>query len=71
MRKWALKMRMLTLRLMEGLVKPIVVGVEGIDMNSGEQLQKGLEKFHLCGPPWMIYSSWMIHNTQRLSMTTP
>jgi hypothetical protein len=37
---------MLTLRLMEGSVKPIVIGVEGIDMNSGEQLQKGLEKFH-------------------------
>jgi hypothetical protein len=42
---------MLTLRLMKGSVKPIVVGVEGIGMNSGERLQKGLEKFHRCGPP--------------------
>jgi hypothetical protein len=29
---------MLTLRLMEDSIKPIVVGVEGIAMNSGEFL---------------------------------
>jgi hypothetical protein len=36
-----LEMRELTLRLMQGSVKPIVVRVESIDMNSGELLQKG------------------------------
>jgi hypothetical protein len=36
-----LEMHELTLRLMQGPVKPIVVGVESIDMNSGELLRKG------------------------------
>jgi hypothetical protein len=37
-----LEMSELTLRLMQGPVKPIVVGVESIDMNSGELLRKGM-----------------------------
>jgi hypothetical protein len=36
-----LEMRELTLRLMQGSVKPIVVRVESIDRNSGELLWKG------------------------------
>jgi hypothetical protein len=41
----ALEMRELTLRLMQGSVKPIVVGVEGINMNSGELVRKGMDRF--------------------------
>jgi hypothetical protein len=36
-----LEMRELTLRLMQGSVKPMVVGVESISMNYDELLRKG------------------------------
>jgi hypothetical protein len=42
---------MLTLRLMEDSMKPIIVEVEGIAMNSGELLKRGTVKYSRLRPP--------------------
>jgi hypothetical protein len=51
MHRRSLEVRDLTLMTMRGSTTQEMVGDEQIIQNSSELLQKGLEKFHWCGPP--------------------